>query len=80
LFHTRPGFLRSFSATALDLSLEDVLPLAIPPPLQAPGTMAPQQNPLYKVGLIFSMILTALPGIWAFIAWCITLYAGRKLD
>jgi hypothetical protein len=42
--------------------------------------MAPQQNPLYKVGLIFSMILTALPGIWAFIAWCITLYAGRKLD
>ncbi|MFY9936955.1 MAG: hypothetical protein WAK33_08795 [Silvibacterium sp.] len=67
MFHTRRGFLRSLSAIALVLPLEDILALAIPPPLQAPGTMAPQQNPLYKVGLIFSMILTALPGFWAII-------------
>ena len=35
---------------------------------------------LYKAGLIFSVILTALPGIWAIVAWCITLYTGKKLD
>jgi hypothetical protein len=35
---------------------------------------------LYKAGLIFSLVLTALPGIWAIIAWCITLYTGKKLD
>jgi hypothetical protein len=35
---------------------------------------------LYKAGLIFSVILTALPGIWAVAAWCITLHTGRKLD
>ncbi|HEV2134816.1 MAG TPA: hypothetical protein VGR47_11320 [Terracidiphilus sp.] len=35
---------------------------------------------LYKAGLIFSLILTALPGIWAIVAWCITLYTGKKLD
>jgi len=35
---------------------------------------------LYKAGLIFSLILTALPGIWAVVAWCITLYTGKKLD
>jgi len=35
---------------------------------------------LYKTGLIFSVILTALPGIWAIVAWCITLYTGKKLD
>ena len=35
---------------------------------------------LYKAGLIFSVILTALPGIWAIAAWCITLYTRKKLD
>lgn len=35
---------------------------------------------LYKAGMIFSVILTALPGIWAVVAWCITLYTGKKLD
>ena len=35
---------------------------------------------LYKAGLIFSVILTALPGAWAVVAWCITLYTGKKLD
>jgi hypothetical protein len=35
---------------------------------------------LYKAGLIFSLILTALPGFWALIAWDITLYTGKKLD
>jgi hypothetical protein len=38
------------------------------------------RNPLWKAGLIFSVVLTALPGIWAVIAWCITLYTGKKLD
>jgi len=35
---------------------------------------------LYRVGLVFSLFLTALPGIWAIIAWCITLYTGKKMD
>ena len=35
---------------------------------------------LYSAGLIFSLALTALPGIWAVVAWCITLYTGKKLD
>jgi MFS family permease len=38
------------------------------------------RNRLWKAGLIFSLVLTALPGIWAVIAWCITLYTGKKLD
>jgi hypothetical protein len=38
------------------------------------------RNRLWKAGLIFSLVLTALPGIWAVIAWCITLYTGQKLD
>lgn len=38
------------------------------------------RNRLWKAGLIFSLALTALPGIWAVIAWCITLYTGKKLD
>ncbi|MGB6690008.1 MAG: hypothetical protein WBE76_19395 [Terracidiphilus sp.] len=35
---------------------------------------------LYKAGVISSVILTALPGIWAVVAWCITLHTGKKLD
>ncbi len=35
---------------------------------------------LYKAGLIFSLIQTALPGIWAVVAWCITLYTWKKRD
>jgi hypothetical protein len=35
---------------------------------------------LYRTGLIFSLVLTALPGVWAIVAWCITLYTGKKLD
>ena len=35
---------------------------------------------LYKSGVIFSMALTSLPGIWAVVAWLITVYTGRKLD
>ena len=35
---------------------------------------------LYKAGLVFSLVLTALPGIWAVVAWCITLYTGKRLD
>lgn len=35
---------------------------------------------LFKTGLILSLALTALPGIWAVIAWFITVFMGRKLD
>lgn len=35
---------------------------------------------LYKSGLIFSAVLTALPGVWAIVAWLITVYTGKKLD
>ena len=35
---------------------------------------------LYKSGLIFSVVLTALPGVWAVVAWLTTVYTGRKLD
>ena len=35
---------------------------------------------LYKSGLIFSAALTALPGVWAVVAWLITVYTGKKLD
>jgi hypothetical protein len=35
---------------------------------------------LYKSGLILALVLTALPGVWAAVAWLITVYTGRKLD
>ena len=35
---------------------------------------------LFRAGFIFSLSLTALPGIWAVIAWLTTVYTGRKLD
>lgn len=35
---------------------------------------------LYKSGLILSVVLTALPGVWAVMAWLITVHTGRKLD
>ena len=35
---------------------------------------------LYKSGLVFSVVLTALPGIWAVVAWLITVHTGRKMD
>ncbi len=35
---------------------------------------------LFKVGFIFSLILTALPGLWAVTAYLITLHTGHKLD
>jgi len=35
---------------------------------------------LYKSGLIFTAVLTALPGVWAVVAWLITVFTGRKLD
>lgn len=34
---------------------------------------------LFKAGLIFSMALTAAPGVWAVVAWLITIHTGRKL-
>jgi hypothetical protein len=36
--------------------------------------------PLYRSGLIFAGILTALPGVWAVAAWLITVHSGQKLD
>ena len=35
---------------------------------------------LYKSGLILGVVLAALPGVWAVVAWLITVYTGRKLD
>jgi len=35
---------------------------------------------LYKFGMLFSVALTALPGIWAVVAWITTLITGQKLD
>jgi hypothetical protein len=35
---------------------------------------------LYKSGLIVAVVLSALPGVWAIVAWLITVYTGRKLD
>jgi hypothetical protein len=34
----------------------------------------------FRAGFVFSLLLTALPGIWAVIAWLMTVYTGRKLD
>jgi hypothetical protein len=34
---------------------------------------------LYKAGIIFSAILTALPGVWAVVAWLMTVITGHKL-
>jgi hypothetical protein len=34
----------------------------------------------YKSGLILAVVLAALPGVWAVVAWLITVYTGRKLD
>jgi hypothetical protein len=35
---------------------------------------------LYKLGLILAAVLSALPGVWAVVAWLTTLYTGQKLD
>ena len=35
---------------------------------------------LYKSGLILALVLTAVPGVWAVVAWLITVSTGRKLD
>jgi len=35
---------------------------------------------LFRAGLIFSLALTSLPGIWAVIAYLITVYTGHKFD
>ena len=34
---------------------------------------------LYKAGIIFSVVLTSLPGVWAVVAWLMTLISGHKL-
>jgi hypothetical protein len=35
---------------------------------------------LYKAGVIFSAVLTALPGVWAVVAWLMMVISGQKLD
>ena|SRR5215475_1601256 len=35
---------------------------------------------LYKLGILFSVTITALPGLWAVVAWLTTVITGRKLD
>jgi hypothetical protein len=34
---------------------------------------------LFKAGYIFALVLTALPGVWAVVAWLITVVTGQKL-
>jgi hypothetical protein len=34
---------------------------------------------LYTLGLRFSLVLTALPGVWALLVWLYTIYTGHKL-
>lgn len=34
---------------------------------------------LYKTGIIFSAVLTILPGVWAVVAWLMTVASGHKL-
>jgi hypothetical protein len=46
-------------------------------------TLSSQSRPrvgLYKAGVVFSVVLTALPGVWAAVAWLMTLITGHKLD
>jgi len=46
-------------------------------------TVSSQSRPrvgLYKAGIVFSVVLTALPGAWAVVAWMMTLITGHKLD
>ena len=35
---------------------------------------------LFTAGLVFSVIITALPGLWALTAWILTLITGQKMD
>ena len=35
---------------------------------------------LYKSGVLFSVMITAMPGLWAVLAWLMTVITGRKLD
>lgn len=35
---------------------------------------------LLKAGYVFSVVLTALPGVWALVAWLWTAATGTKLD
>jgi hypothetical protein len=46
-------------------------------------TLAFQGGPrvgLYKAGVVFSIVLTALPGVWCVVTWLMTLITGHKLD
>jgi hypothetical protein len=40
---------------------------------------APRQA-LYKAGLVFSLVLITLPGLWAVALWLQTVITGHKLD
>jgi hypothetical protein len=33
-----------------------------------------------RAGIVFSMALTSLPGLWAIVAWLTTIGTGKKLD
>jgi hypothetical protein len=35
---------------------------------------------LYKTGVVLAVVLTALPGLWAVVAWLGTVITGQKLD
>jgi hypothetical protein len=35
---------------------------------------------LYQLGVLFSVTITAIPGLWAIVAWLMTVVTGKKLD
>lgn len=35
---------------------------------------------LYKAGVIFSIVVTSLPGVWAVVDWLSSVITGRKLE
>src|SRR5215469_4123131 len=39
-----------------------------------------RESRLFKAGVVFSVVLTALPGVWAVVAWLMTVITGHKLD
>ena len=41
---------------------------------------ASPRKTLFKLGYIFSLVLTALPGAWAVVAWLYTVVSGHKLS
>jgi len=48
--------------------------------LDVTGYIGAPRRKLFKAGLLFSIFLTALPGLWAVVAWLTTVVTGQKMD